>query len=101
VFDAARQGSALANRVIREGADALAGLIGVLISRGADASHVVIGGGVVVEQPLLFDAFVAAMSKVSPASEITLLRAPTVNGALAIAERLRAEIREMEKFNGK
>jgi len=80
---------------------ALAGLIGVLISRGADASHVVIGGGVVVEQPLLFDAFVAAMSKVSPASEITLLRAPPVNGALAIAERLRAEIREMEKFNGK
>ena len=101
VFGAARQGSVLANRVIREGADALAGLIGVLIGRGADARHVVIGGGVVVEQPLLFEAFVDAMSTVSPASEITLLRAAPVNGALAMAERLRNEIFEMEKFNGK
>lgn len=101
VFGAARQGSALAARVIREGANALAGLIEVLIGRGADARHVVIGGGVVVEQPLLFEAFVAAMSTVSPASEVTLLRAAPVNGALAMAERLRKEIFEMEKFNGK
>lgn len=101
VFDAAKQGSVLADRVIHEGAEALAGLIGVLINRGADARHVVIGGGVVVEQPLLFEAFVGAMSKVSPASEITLLRAPPVNGALAMAERLRNQILEMEKLNGK
>ncbi|NLS00761.1 ATPase [Rhizobium sp. P38BS-XIX] len=101
VFGAARRGSPLANRVIREGADALAALIGVLISRGADARHVVIGGGVVVEQPMLFDAFVDAMSIQSPASVVTLLRAPPVNGALAIAERFRNEIFGMEKFNGK
>ncbi|MGV1792010.1 N-acetylglucosamine kinase [Rhizobium sp. A37_96] len=101
VFGAARQGSPLANRVIREGANALAALIGVLIGRGADARHVVIGGGVVVEQPMLFDAFVDAMSNLSPASEVTLLRAPPVTGALAMAERFRNGILGMEKFNGK
>ena len=88
VFEAAGQGSALAIRVIAEGAEALAALVLVLIGRGADATHVVIGGGVVVEQSSLFDAFVAAMRKVSPASEVTLLRAPPVSGAVAIAERL-------------
>jgi N-acetylglucosamine kinase-like BadF-type ATPase len=92
VFDAAAQGSALAIRVIGEGAEALAALVRILIDRGADATHVVIGGGVVVEQPRLFDAFVAAMEKVSPTSEVTLVRAPPVFGALAIAERLRGRL---------
>lgn len=88
VFDAAAQGSPLATRVIAEGAEALARLVRILIDRGADPTHVVIGGGVVVEQPRLFDAFVAAMRMVSPSSEVTLVRAPPVFGALAIAERL-------------
>lgn len=90
VFDAAAQKSPLAITVIEEGAKALARLVGILISRGADASHVVIGGGVVVEQPSLFEAFKHAMAAVSPASEITLLRAAPVNGALALAGRLLA-----------
>jgi N-acetylglucosamine kinase-like BadF-type ATPase len=88
VFDAARRGSPLATRVINEGAASLAELVQILIGRGADARHVVIGGGVVVEQPQLFDAFVEAMSKVAPSSGVTLLRAPPVTGALAIAQRL-------------
>jgi glucosamine kinase len=88
VFDAASQKSPLASRVIEDGAAALARLVGILISRGADASHVVIGGGVVVEQPSLFEAFRRAMAEVSPKSEITLLRAAPVNGALALARRL-------------
>jgi N-acetylglucosamine kinase-like BadF-type ATPase len=88
VFDAAAKDSMLAMRVINEGATALARLVGILVARGADARHVVIGGGVVVEQAMLFDAFRAAMSDISPASEVTLLRAPPVNGALALAERL-------------
>ncbi len=92
VFDAANRGSVLANRVIKDGAESLAGLVRILINRGADARHVVIGGGVVVEQPRLFEAFVEAMSKVSPESEVTLLRAPPVTGALAIAERLCDEV---------
>lgn len=90
VFDAAAQKSPLAITVIEEGAKALARLVGILINRGADASHVVIGGGVVVEQQSLFEAFKHAMAAVSPASEITLLRAAPVNGALALAGRLLA-----------
>jgi N-acetylglucosamine kinase-like BadF-type ATPase len=92
VFDAAAHNSPLAAKVINEGATALAGLVGILIGRGADASHVVIGGGVVVEQPMLFEAFRVAMAKVSPLSEVTLLRAAPVTGALALAERLNANI---------
>jgi N-acetylglucosamine kinase-like BadF-type ATPase len=88
VFDAAAQNSDLAIKVISDGAGALARLVGILVNRGADARHVVIGGGVVVEQPMLFNAFCAAMADISPVSEVTLLRAPPVNGALALAERL-------------
>lgn len=88
VFDAAARNSPLAIKVVNEGATALAGLVGILIARGADASHVVIGGGVVVEQPALFEAFREAMFAISPQSEVTLLLAPPVNGALALAERL-------------
>lgn len=90
VFDAAARNSPLAAKVITEGAAALARLVGILISRGADASHVVIGGGVVVEQATLFEAFRDAMATVSHTSEVTLLRAPPVKGALALAERLNA-----------
>lgn len=90
VFDAAARDSQLAIKVINQGAAALAGLVGVLIGRGADAGHVVIGGGVVVEQPTLFDAFRSAMAQVSPRSDVTLLRAPPVNGALTLADRLLA-----------
>lgn len=88
VFDAATQNSPLAINIINEGGTALARLVGILIARGADASHVVIGGGVVVEQARLFDAFCRAMTEVSPKSEITLLRAAPANGALALAREL-------------
>jgi glucosamine kinase len=87
VFDAAARNSTLAARVISDGAAALAALVGVLIGRGADASHVVIGGGVIVEQPRLFKEFRDAIARVSPQSEVTLLRASPVNGALVLAER--------------
>lgn len=88
VFEAAARQSPLAKTVIDDGAKALARLVGILISRGADASHVVIGGGVVVEQARLFEAFERAMAKISPDSKITLLRAAPVHGALALARRL-------------
>ncbi|MBW6424345.1 ATPase [Rhizobium sp. XQZ8] len=90
VFEAAAQKSSLAIAVIEDGAKALARLVGILIGRGADAGHVVIGGGVVVEQPGLYQAFEHAMAEVSPASKITLLRAAPVTGALALARRLLA-----------
>ncbi len=90
VFDAAAQNSALATRVINDGARALADLVGILIRRGADSSHVVIGGGVVTKQASLFEAFRHFMSQVSPTSEVTLLQATPVSGALMLAGRLQA-----------
>lgn len=88
VFDAANAGSPLASRVIKEGGEGLAALVQLLIERGANASLVVSGGGVIAEQPMLMDAFVEAMASVSPASRVVLLREPPVIGAVALAARL-------------
>ncbi|WP_245463346.1 MULTISPECIES: BadF/BadG/BcrA/BcrD ATPase family protein [unclassified Mesorhizobium] len=88
VFDAANAGSPLASRVIEEGGEGLAALVQLLIERGADASLVVAGGGVIAEQPMLMEAFVKAMASVSPASRVVLLREPPVIGAVALAGRL-------------
>ncbi|TPJ64822.1 BadF/BadG/BcrA/BcrD ATPase family protein [Mesorhizobium sp. B2-7-1] len=88
VFDAANAGSPLASRVIKEGGEGLAALVPLLIERGANASLVVAGGGVIAEQPTLMEAFVVAMALVSPASRVVLLREPPVIGAVALAGRL-------------
>ncbi|MDX8535678.1 BadF/BadG/BcrA/BcrD ATPase family protein [Mesorhizobium sp. VK25A] len=91
VFDAANAGSPLASRVIKEGGEGLAALVQLLIERGANASLVVAGGGVIAEQPMLMDAFVEAMASLSPASRVILLREPPVIGAVALAARLVAD----------
>lgn len=88
VFDAAIAGSVLAIRVIREGGAGLAALVELLIERGANPALVVVGGGVISEQPMLMTAFVEAMAKVSPSSQVVLLREPPVLGAVALARRL-------------
>ncbi|WP_244277680.1 BadF/BadG/BcrA/BcrD ATPase family protein [Mesorhizobium erdmanii] len=88
VFDAAIAGSVLATRVIREGGAGLAALVELLIERGANPALVVAGGGVISEQPMLMAAFVEAMAKVSPSSQVLLLREPPVVGAVALARRL-------------
>lgn len=88
VFEAAIAGSVLAIRVIREGGAGLAALVELLIERGANPALVVAGGGVISEQPMLMTAFVDAMAKVSPSSQVLLLRAPPVLGGVALARRL-------------
>jgi N-acetylglucosamine kinase-like BadF-type ATPase len=88
VFDAANAGSPLASRVIKEGGEGLAALVQLLIERGANASLVVAGGGVIAEQPMLMNAFVGAMASMSPTSRVVLLREPPVIGAVALAARL-------------
>ncbi len=90
VFRAADGGSPLARNVILAGGKALAALVGILIRRGADASNVVAGGGVIVEQPRLMDAFKAGMAEISPSSNVVLLRAPPVQGAVVLAQRVLA-----------
>lgn len=63
VFAACGAGSPLAASVIRAGAEALAGLVLNLQVRGSTASHVVAGGSVIVSQPPLWQAFVAAVDR--------------------------------------
>jgi N-acetylglucosamine kinase-like BadF-type ATPase len=91
VFDAAHDGSPAARRVIDEGGKALAALVALLIDRGASAARVVAGGAVIAGQPLLMDAFRGAMARVSPASDVLLLREPPVVGAVTLARRLLAD----------
>ncbi|KFL30017.1 ATPase [Devosia riboflavina] len=88
VFDAANNGSALARRVIVEGAEALAGLVRILVDRGANSSIVVAGGTVFARQELLFDTFRTAVRTFSPQSEVVLLTADPVVGAAAMAGRV-------------
>jgi glucosamine kinase len=90
IFEAAIAGSVLAVRVIREGGAGLAALVELLIERGANPALVVAGGGVISEQPMLMTAFVDAMAKVSPSSQVLLLREPPVLGGVALARRLLA-----------
>lgn len=90
VFTAADAGSLLARQVIEDGAAALADLVGTLMARGIRADRVVAGGSVIVEQARLMTAFVEAMSRLSPDTQVSLLREAPVAGAVTLAQRLLA-----------
>lgn len=92
VFDAAEEGSTLADSVIREGGTALADLVTRLRLRGAEATSVVAGGGVIASQPRLWDAFRKGVEEVHGADVALFLhRGPPVEGAIVLADRLAAE----------
>jgi len=88
IFDAARAGSATARRVIADAGAALAALVVQLDRRGVATETVVTGGGVIVAQPLLHDAFAAALRTRLPASTLHLLTDAPVVGAVALARAL-------------
>jgi N-acetylglucosamine kinase-like BadF-type ATPase len=90
VFEAAENGSGLAEEVIAAGGRALCLLTQRLIARGAPESDVVTGGGVITRQPRLFEAFRDALSQGSPNARLTLLTEPPVRGAVLLARRLAA-----------
>ena len=86
IFDAADQGSPLAQRVITEGGRALADLVGRLLDRGVSATHAVAGGGVIVKQPLLWQAFADSLSERSGGRVTPVLFAgKPVEGAVKLA----------------
>ena len=85
VFAAADAGSALAAAVIDAGARHLAELVGVLLARGATGAVAVAGGGVMVNQPRLFERFRVHLAETCPALEARRLDVPPVVGALALA----------------
>ncbi len=82
VFAAADAGSELALGVIHDAAAHLARLVAQLRRRGAVGTDVVAAGGVISNQPRLFDAFAAA---VDPALRVHLLGVRPVRGAVALA----------------
>lgn len=85
VFDAAKRGSLLADQVICEGGRMLAELATLLDERGAGAAHVVAGGTVIVEQPSLWEAFVAGLAQTSAHLTPHLFAGKPVEGACALA----------------
>ncbi|HTJ71370.1 MAG TPA: BadF/BadG/BcrA/BcrD ATPase family protein [Actinospica sp.] len=93
VFEALDGGSALAESVIEDAAGALAQLVVQVAARGVDPSGVAVGGGVILNQPRLYDAFVRRLAAVLPGTVVHRLEVPPVQGALVIAERmLHAEV---------
>jgi N-acetylglucosamine kinase-like BadF-type ATPase len=88
VFEALDGGSALAEAVVEEAGQALAQLVVKVAARGVDASGVAVGGGVILNQPRLYDAFVRQLGALLPETVVHRLDVPPVTGALVIAERL-------------
>jgi N-acetylglucosamine kinase-like BadF-type ATPase len=90
VFQAAEMGSALAQRVIREGAGALVELVARLKQVGAEATSAVAGGGVIVAQPMLANAFLEQMQKrFNGEISAEIYAGPPVEGACYIAKTMR------------
>jgi N-acetylglucosamine kinase-like BadF-type ATPase len=88
VFAAAEAGSHLARTVIAEGGRALAALVARLTARGVAVDDVVVAGGTILAQPLLYDAFTTALADSVPAARPQPLRMPPVEGAVALARPL-------------
>ena len=89
VFESARQGSRLAAQVLRAQADELVQQVLDLRGRGAQGERVVIGGGVAAGQPAFAEAIGRQLTDRAGLSA-TVLAGPPVDGAMALAQRLRA-----------
>jgi N-acetylglucosamine kinase-like BadF-type ATPase len=88
VFAAADDGSPLAADVIDVAGRQLAALIPLLLARGVTSRDVVAGGGVLVAQPRLREAFLAGLAAGSPDVGVHFLDTPPVVGAVALATSL-------------
>ena len=88
VFRAADAGSALATRIIDEGAAHLARLVSQLRRRGAVGRTVVAAGGVITAQPRLADAVRSRLAQAHPDLDFVLLDEQPVTGAWFLARGL-------------
>lgn len=88
VFDALHGGSELAELVVQDAAETLAGLVAQIASRGVRVHDVVVAGGVILNQPRLFDAFIGKLKAVVPGGRVHRLSVPPVHGAVRLAEQL-------------
>jgi glucosamine kinase len=88
VFTAADEGSTLARDVLELAGGQLAGLIPRLRARGVTSRDLVAGGGVLVAQPRLREAFLAGLAAGSSDVRVRILDTPPVVGAIALATSL-------------
>lgn len=87
VFLAADGGSALAERVIGRAGRDLAGLVETVIHKGAVVEAVVAGGGTIVNQPRLAEAFLGAVRGNRADLDVRIVADPPVRGAIELARR--------------
>lgn len=88
VFRAADAGSALASRVIDDGADHLVRLVSQLRRRGAVGASVIAAGGVITAQPRLAESVRALLAQRHPDLVFVVLDEQPVAGAWFLANRL-------------
>ena len=88
VFDAADRGSAIATSVITAAAAALARDVALVHRRGAIGSDVLCAGGVITNQPRLYDELVREVGTINASLSVSLLTVTPVMGALALARDL-------------
>lgn len=88
VFEQAAGGSALAERILEDAAQALASGVASLVRRGAVGSLVVAGGGVIVNQPAYERRIRERLAEAAPQLGFVVVRRPPVVGAMAHARAL-------------
>lgn len=88
VFQAALSGSIIAQAVIDSAAHELAANTVQAKNRGAIGHDVLVAGGVITNQRLLFDAFRRHLEELAPELRVRLLSRPPVHGALAMAKQI-------------
>ncbi|MFG2779732.1 N-acetylglucosamine kinase [Streptomyces prunicolor] len=88
VFTAADAGSLLAREVIAEAGRSLAALVVRLAERGVPVDDVVVSGGTVLAQPLLYDALTNALAEQVPGARPWPIQVPPVEGAVALARSI-------------
>jgi glucosamine kinase len=89
VFAAETSGSLLARQVIRDGAERLVDLVAQLKKRGSLATIVVAGGGVIVAQPSLANAFLEEFAmRFKGVMTAEIYMGPPVEGACRLATAL-------------
>jgi glucosamine kinase len=88
IFTAADAGSELAARVIDDAAKELARDVGLVHARGAVGSDVVCAGGVVTNQPRLFNALTRHIDDLDKGFTVHLLSIAPVAGAIELAKKL-------------
>ena len=89
VFEAMAGGSVLAGTVVEDAAAALAGLVVQLAARDVPVEDVVVAGGVILNQPSLFEAFAARLKLALPDTVPHKLDVAPVLGAVRLAQSLR------------